>query len=92
MELTGADADEVDQKTDWRSRLVQAVLAREFEDETLVLMLEAGLQEAHSEGVLDAASICERVAEADSPARTVALVLAKALRKYNDRNVSNRQP
>lgn len=86
--------DEVTQKVEWRNRVMAAVLRRQFDDETLFEMLDAGWEQAHSEGVLDAAHICQRVAEGaeDSRGKYVAQTLANACLEYDARNKAGRTP
>lgn len=72
-------SDEVEQRQAWRQRLIEAVLKREFDDEVLVAMLCAGLDQAHSEGLADAADICRKVAESSPASRRVAVVLERAM-------------
>jgi hypothetical protein len=52
-----------EQREAWRRRIVEAVVSRSFDDETLAEMLMAGFDEAHAEGLLDAAEICGDVAD-----------------------------
>lgn len=78
--------DEMDQHIAWRMRLATAIVHREFDDETLLTMLHAGLHQAHSEGLNDAAHICETVAVQRPQARHVASVLAKAIRELDKLN------
>jgi hypothetical protein len=81
---------EVMQKAEWRVRLVRAVLFREHDSETLLAMLDAGLDMAHSEGLLDAVEVCQGVADqSDGEQRRVALVLADGLRKLNAKNAAD---
>jgi hypothetical protein len=80
--------DELLQKAEWRARLIEDVIHRRFDDETLAVMIEAGLSQAYSEGLLDAAEICESVARSVSepPKRQTASVLGRCLRQLNDLN------
>jgi len=80
MESVAVD-DEVAQSVAWRVRLTEAIIYRQFDDETLVEMLGAGFNQAHSEGMADAADICRNVAEAaaDDRGRHVAATLTKAI-------------
>lgn len=80
--------DEVAQKAAWRVRLVIAIIERKFDDETLVQMLNAGLAQAHSEGLQDAATICDRIAAARPTAAKVATILAAAIRILDRMNKS----
>lgn len=50
----------VSRRAEWKSRLMRAVLHREFDDEVIADMLVTGLYEAHSEGLQDAANICRK--------------------------------
>jgi hypothetical protein len=82
-----------EQWTEWRRRMVEAIISRAFDDETLAEMLMAGFDEAHTEGLLDAADICRDIAEASPPGSRVARVLEKrpALPGRNERDaVSDR--
>lgn len=83
-----ATTDEIQQKAEWRSRLMADVLSSAHDDETRCELLEAGLHQAHSEGVEDAAEICDGIArQTSSPQiRAVAETIAKALREYDNRN------
>lgn len=80
--------EEVAQRVGWRSRLIADVILRKFDDETLADMLEAGLRQAHSEGLLDAADICQSVANAiqDPGKARAAFVLASSIRELDVRN------
>jgi hypothetical protein len=69
-----------EQCTEWRRRMVEAIISRAFDDETLAEMLMAGFDEAHTEGLLDAADICRDIAEASPPGSRVARVLENASR------------
>ena len=68
------------------------ILARKFDDETLAEMLEAGLCQAYSEGLRDAADICQSVADAvqDPAKRHAARVLANSIRDLDQRNKVSR--
>ena len=80
--------DEIQQKFEWRARLVVDLLSRKFEISTLAIMLEAGLRQAHSEGLLDAADVCETVSLSAENAdkRRAAKVLAESIRELDRRN------
>jgi len=80
--------DDLMQKAEWRSRLVVDILARKFDDETLAEMIEAGLCQAHSEGLLEAAEVCQSVADAvrDPAKKHAASVLASSIRELDARN------
>lgn len=84
--------DETQQKAEWRGRLMADVLSNMHDEDTRAELLEAGLHQAHSEGVEDAAVICDRIAHhAESrEARKVAYIIAKALRDYDARNKATR--
>lgn len=86
--------DEVQQKAEWRARLMADVLGDKFAEETRALLLEAGLHQAHSEGVEDAAYICVAIAHqaTNSEVRRVATTIARALRDYDARNKSRCAP
>jgi hypothetical protein len=73
-----------EQWTEWRRRMVEAIISRAFDDETLAEMLMAGFDEAHTEGLLDAADICRDIAEASGS--RVARVLENALRSLVEMN------
>lgn len=73
--------DEVQQRQAWRRRLVEAVMERKFDDEVLVTMLCAGLDQAHTEGLSDAAEICRKVADGVPSARRVAGVLKRSIQE-----------
>lgn len=79
--MDAAEMAETQQQAEWRARLLVDLMGRRFDDATLVAMLRAGLDEAHSEGLRDAAEICQKVADAD-PKRwgPVASVLARQIR------------
>ena len=80
--------DEVAQKAEWRTRLIVDIIQRKFDDETLADMLEAGLRQAHSEGLRDAADICQSVANAvqDPGKARAAFILASSIRDLDVRN------
>lgn len=80
--------DEVVQKAEWRARLMGDVLSNMHDDETRAAMLEAGLAQAHEEGLLDAAYICDEVAKTRPNAAIVASVIAKAIRDLAARNAN----
>lgn len=69
------------QRVEWKTRLVSAIVSREFSTETLVEMVMAGLDEAYSEGVRDAADIC-------SNAQANHTQLGETLRRYDQLNRS----
>ena len=79
---------EVQQKAEWRTRLIVAIIERRFDDETLADMLEAGLDQANSDGLLDAAALCHRVADlvSDPNRRHVASTLAKSIMELDRMN------
>jgi len=72
--------------------MVEAIIERAFDDETLAEMLMAGFDEAHAEGLLDAADICGDVAEASPPGSRVARVLENALRSLVELNAMQFPP
>lgn len=80
--------DELRQKAEWRARLIEDVIRRRFDDATLESMIEAGLSQAYSEGILDAAEMCQSVAHnvSEAPKKQTAAVLARCLRQLNDMN------
>jgi hypothetical protein len=73
-------------RTEWKQRIVAAVVERRFDDETLGHLIAAGFDQAHSDGLADAAYICDRVAEARPHTRTVLAVIANAIRDLDARN------
>lgn len=79
-------SDDATQRAEWRIRLVRALVNREHDTETLLAMLEAGLDKAHSEGLQDAAFICQRIADSAAPARSVATAVAAAIQDLDRRN------
>src|SRR5262245_40202562 len=85
--------DEITQKVDWRMRVSRAVLERQFDQETLLALLDAGWEQAHSEGVTDAAHICQRIADqAPSPRdRQIAQLLADSCTAYDQKNRADRR-
>lgn len=86
--------EEVQQKSEWRARLMADVLSNMHDEEIRSELLIAGLDQAHSEGVEDAATICDGVAHQtkDPTTRRIATTLAKALRDYDRRNKAGRKP
>lgn len=72
--------DEGQQRAAWQQRLVQAVLDRKFDDETLVTMLSAGFDQAHEDGLRDAADICRDIGAGSPAATRIARHIEKALR------------
>lgn len=84
--------EEVQQKSDWRARLMADVLSNTHDEETRAELLIAGLEQAHTEGVEDATFICDGIAHQSVEPRTikVATTIAKALRDYNARNKNGR--
>lgn len=92
--MTGAEKlnEEVQQKAEWRSRLMADVLSNMHDDETRAALLEAGLNQSHSEGVEDAATICDGIVHQSKSAevRRVAGTIAKALREYDAWNRTTR--
>lgn len=86
--------DEALQKAEWRTRIMVAVANQAFDTETLLQMLDAGWEQAHSEGLMDAEHVCQRVANSLKDARgaQVAGALAEACRELDARNRSGRTP
>lgn len=78
--------DYVMQAAEWKARLVAAVIHRDFDDETLAEMLFAGFNQAHSEGLSDAAAICQGVADVVPHAAKVAGTLAARIRDLDRLN------
>jgi hypothetical protein len=74
------------QQLEWRARLVRAVIERKHGDETLVTMLFAGFDQAQSDGLRDAAWLCQRVAEACPESARVATVLAENILRLDKMN------
>jgi hypothetical protein len=72
----------------WREGLMEAIRQREIAPADLCRMVEAGLNEASSEALSDAAEICDKVgAGIDDPKqRRMAEVLANAMRNYDALN------
>jgi len=81
--LTAPEHEAVVQQAEWRARLTVAVINKEFDDETLISMLFAGLNQAHEEGLRDAANLCRDVAKrARFPERVLtASVIADSLER-----------
>lgn len=76
------------QRWEWQKRIIEAVLDRKFDDETIVIMLIQGFHQAHQEGISEAAQICEEVA-AVAPIgeyKRVATTLGESLRELVRRN------
>lgn len=86
--------EEALQKAEWRARIMLAVANQAFDTETLLQMLDAGWEQAHSEGLMDAAYICQKIADSMSDARgiKVAGTLAESCRKLDARNRAGRAP
>ena len=81
--------DEIQQKAEWRARLIGGVLSNTHDDETRVAMFEAGLHQAHSEGLHDAIYVIEKVA-VERPDYAAALgIIAKSLRKLDRLNAQS---
>lgn len=74
--------EQSEQRVEWRSRLIKAIIGREHDDETLIDMLTAGLRQAYTEGVLDCADICDTIAvqAIGERGQFVARVLASSMR------------
>jgi hypothetical protein len=82
-------SDEVQQKAEWRARAISGIVLKAHDDETLVEMLEACLNQAHSEGLADAAYICDKVAAdpgIEPVKRRTAKVLAGSIRNLDKLN------
>jgi hypothetical protein len=86
-----ASDEQIKQRAEWRSRLMKAVIGRQHDPATLVDMFAAGLQQAYSEGVLDAADMCDTIAKRTTNERDryVAGVLAQSMRDYTTLNNVN---
>lgn len=81
--------EEVQQQAEWRSRLMADVLSNMHDEETRVAILIAGLDQAHSEGLMDAAWICDQIAaRGPSTTRRTADILAKAIRDLDRKNMA----
>lgn len=78
--------DEVQQRAEWRTRLTVAVLERKHDDETLSEMLRAGLNQAHSEGLMDAVHILEQIAKQRPAYAPVLDIITVQLRKLDEMN------
>ena len=88
--LTVAEREDVEQRTAWKRRIVSAILNREHDDETLAAMLIAALNQGHSEGLQDAAHICEQIGVQYPGASIVgrtATVLARSIRELDKLNL-----
>lgn len=84
--------DEIQQKAEWRTRLISAILNREHDNETLCTMLEAGLHQAHSEGVGDAVYVIDQVAMQRPDHADVLTILSTSLRRLAIANTAGRTP
>lgn len=85
----GVISDETQQKAEWRARAISDIVLKAHDNETLVEMLEACLNQAHSEGLGDAAYICDKVAddpEIEPVKRRTAKVLAGSIRDLDKLN------
>lgn len=82
--------DEERHAVEWRTRLTIAVGTRAHDDEVLVDLLHAGLEQAYSEGVLAAAAICKDVAAGNPAASRIAGTLVRAIREYDLMNRTRR--
>lgn len=82
--------DKIWQKATWRARLIDAILFKRFDDQTLMEMIEAGFHQAHSEGLIDAAEVCKSVANGvkNATSRHVANMLADSIQELDRRNKS----
>lgn len=89
MDDTNELDDESRQAVDWRMRLIEAILNRYHDDETLVAMLEAGLNQAHSEGLISGALLCEDIAGLRIASAPTFLYAAKCIRDLDALNQSN---
>ena len=52
------------QRSEWRCRILAAVINGTFDAETIADLLDAGWAQAHTEGLQDASGICQDVANA----------------------------
>jgi len=78
--------DELQQKAEWRGRLIADVLSDMHDEETRVAILEAGLRQAHSEGLHDAIYVIEKIAVERPDYATALGIIAKSLRKLDRLN------
>lgn len=80
------------QKAEWRTRVMLAVVNRSFDNETLIELLNAGWDQAHSEGLQAAAGICQRTADdiGNPVMKQTAEVLANACRVLDAKNKADR--
>lgn len=62
-----ADMKEVAERAAWRTRLVIDVLRGTHDKKTIADMVDAGLNQAHREGVEDAIDICDRALSGAMP-------------------------
>lgn len=69
--------EDTQQRIEWQTRLLTAIIGRKFDEETLMHMLIAGLRRAHAEGLQDARYVCEKVAEGTG--NKIAAHLAKSI-------------
>lgn len=90
--MDAAAMEDCTQRAEWRTRILVAVATGSFDTETLIAMLDAGWDQAHSEGLKDAAEICDGVAASldDPPRKKVATTLADACRELDARNRDSR--
>ena len=84
-------ADQIQQRIEWRTRLVRDILSGEHSADTVWEMLFAGIDQAYSEGILVAADICDDVAHRsnDHNTKRVCIVLSESLRKLDALNKQN---
>lgn len=78
--------EEIKQSIEWRRRLLEAVLERKFDDEVLVTMLMAGFDQAHADGMLEAADMCKEIGDKALDSKRVAGVIENALRRLVEMN------
>lgn len=86
--MMAINEEQIQQRGEWRLRLIKAAIGREHSNDTLVDMLVAGLQQAYIEGVLDCAEMCDVIATRTTAARDrfVAATLANSMREYSALN------
>jgi hypothetical protein len=85
--------EDMRQKAEWRARLTVAIASRKHDDATLVAMLHAGFEEAFSEGMQEAASLCDLLCEGgsiNSQRGHTLRVTAKAIRELDAKNRAGR--
>lgn len=82
--------DEFQQRAEWRERLIEAVICRSADDETLVDMLMAAFDQSHSDGLQDAAAVCDHAGKNNGEAGRAARTLAGLIRELDRMNRSDK--